>query len=253
MSKTNGLFQNLIKSYGRKSKKTIAVVYILSFILMAVSTDSYYKITAGAGMVEVKSEIRNEYNIETLSFDIEHTKDIEKKLVILNDNPDNLNSNIIIEKIETLIIEEELPIKEDEVQEKAKSAFAFDKESKEILERIVQAEAGGEDQKGKVLVANVIINRVKSKQYPNTVEKVVFQKVAGKYQFSPILDKRYWSVKVSDSTKKAVEIALDGEDYSDGALFFLARKHASKRNLRWFDNNLKFLFQHGAHEFYRNK
>ncbi|HHT96556.1 MAG TPA: cell wall hydrolase [Clostridiales bacterium] len=265
MIKVNGLFQHLITSYGRKSKKTIAVVYILSFILLAVNTDSYYKITAGAGMVEAKKVITNEYKIETLSFAIDHTKEIGAEMVLLKDNPANIDSDIVIKKVEVVITEE---LRSEEIQKTGlentdnnqeeikvvkKETLKYDKESIEALERIVQAEAGGEDKKGKVLVANVIINRVKSKKYPNTVEKVVFQKVAGKYQFSPILDKRYWSVKVSSETKAAVQQALDGKDYSDGALYFLARKHASKKNLKWFDNNLKWLFQHGGHEFYKNK
>ena len=123
----------------------------------------------------------------------------------------------------------------------------------EILERIVEAEATGEDIKGKILVANVIINRVNDSSFPDTVEEVVFQKTGGTYQFSPISDKRYYSVKISDETKEAVRRVLHGEDYSQGALYFSARKRASAANMKWFDSKLKRLFQYGGHEFFTHK
>lgn len=123
----------------------------------------------------------------------------------------------------------------------------------EILQRIVEAEATGEDIKGKILVANVIINRVNDSSFPDSVEEVVFQKTGGTYQFSPISDKRYYSVEVSDETKEAVQRVIQGEDYSQGALYFSARKRASASNMQWFDNNLKWLFQYGGHEFFTHK
>lgn len=127
------------------------------------------------------------------------------------------------------------------------------KEEIAMLERIVEAEASGEDMKGKILVANVVINRIKDEEFPDTIEGVIFHKVKGKYQFSPVASKRYYKVKVSKETKEAVIRALEGEDYSKGALYFMARKKSKKSNTIWFDNNLKKLFQHGGHEFYKNK
>lgn len=116
-----------------------------------------------------------------------------------------------------------------------------------ILERIVEAEATGGDTKSKIIVANVVVNRVNNSIFPNSIEGVVFQKS----QFSPIRDGRYYSVSITDSTKEAVSRALQGEDYSQGALFFANRRGASASNMRWFDNNLTYLFQHGGHEYFR--
>jgi len=121
----------------------------------------------------------------------------------------------------------------------------------EVLLRIVEAEAGGEDAKGKILVANVVLNRVRDDAFPSTVEEVVFQHSDKVYQFSPVKDGRYYSVAVSEDTKEAVNRALEGEDYSKGALFFAARKAANKNSMRWFDEKLTFLFCHGGHEFFR--
>lgn len=145
--------------------------------------------------------------------------------------------------------------KKDTAAKEAKSEYVYDITEKEIgmLQRIVQAEAGGEDAIGKILIVNVIMNRIADKNFPDTVEDVIFQNKDGEYQFSPIENKSYWSVKVSDKTKKAVVRALKGEDHSEGALYFMARKITSSRNSKWFDKNLVWLFKHGGHEFYKEK
>ena len=122
---------------------------------------------------------------------------------------------------------------------------------KNVLLRIVEAEATGEDVTGKMLVANVILNRVNSDQFPDTVEKVVFQQKGGKYQFSPIRDGRYNKVSISDTTREAVERVLNGEDQSQGALYFMSRRQANSKNARWFDNHLTKVLTHGTHEFFK--
>lgn len=123
----------------------------------------------------------------------------------------------------------------------------------EVLQRIVEAEATGEDIYGKILVANVVINRVNDDEFPDTISEVVFQKSGGSYQFSPTKDGRYWSVNITKSTIEAVERALSGEDYSQGALYFFARKLTSEKKAQWFDQSLSRLFRYGCHEFYKDK
>lgn len=120
-----------------------------------------------------------------------------------------------------------------------------------ILERIVEAEAGGEDHKGKVLVANVVLNRVKSKSFPSTIKEVVFAHRGSTYQFSPIHDGRYYTVDVSQDTKDAVDDALNGVDHSQGALYFMERAYADADNASWFDRCLTRLFGYHCHEFYK--
>ena len=120
----------------------------------------------------------------------------------------------------------------------------------ENMLRIVEAEAGGEDRTGKLLVANVIINRVNDDAFPDSVTEVIFQQTNGVSQFSPIRDGRFYSVSVSEETIEAVEAALCGEDCSKGALYFMARKAADKDRAAWFDRNLTKLFTYGGHEFF---
>lgn len=120
-----------------------------------------------------------------------------------------------------------------------------------VLFRIVEAEAGCEDENGKLLVANVILNRMENDCFPDTVTEVVFQRDNGVTQFSPVTDGSYYEVKVSEETKSAVNRALMGEDNSEGALYFVARKYADSGNVKWFDENLTYLFTYGGHEFFK--
>lgn len=120
-----------------------------------------------------------------------------------------------------------------------------------ILERIVEAEATDKDRKSKILVANVILNRVRSEEFPDSIEAVVFQRENGKVQFSPTADGRYDSVHVTESTKESVERALEGEDYSEGALYFVEKTIANPKNVSWFEQSLTRLFTYEGHSFYK--
>ncbi len=132
-----------------------------------------------------------------------------------------------------------------------KWTYQISEEDYEVLLRIVEAEAGSEGEKGKLLVANVVLNRVQNEDFPDTVKDVVFQSSGGTSQFSPVSDGRYYTVEITEETVRAVERALAGEDISEGALFFVARKTADPERMEWFDTNLKFLFSYGGHEFFK--
>lgn len=121
----------------------------------------------------------------------------------------------------------------------------------DVLLRIVESEAGSEDEDGRLLVANVILNRVNNDKFPSTVTEVVFQQENGVAQFSPVSNGTIYKVEVSEETYDAVERALNGEDISQGALFFASRKYADSSKMKWFDDNLVFLFEHGGHEFFK--
>lgn len=132
----------------------------------------------------------------------------------------------------------------------SKEASIMSDEDYDTLLHIVEAEAGTEDIKGRVLVANVIMNRVENEEFPNTVTEVVWQTVNGVPQFSPTYDGRIHEVSISEKTKEAVKQVLNGVDYSQGALFFIQKSQAEKHNVTWFEQDLKKLFKYGVHEFY---
>lgn len=120
----------------------------------------------------------------------------------------------------------------------------------ECLMRIVEAEAGCEDRMGKLLVANVVINRVRDEAFPDTVTEVVYQRNSHSTQFSPVSNGRIDTVEISEETKEVVHSALLGEDISQGALYFVARQYADPDKVCWFDDNLTHLFSHGGHDFF---
>ncbi|MDO4332582.1 MAG: cell wall hydrolase [Eubacteriales bacterium] len=128
--------------------------------------------------------------------------------------------------------------------------YQLTREDYVTLLKIVEAEAGSEDETGKLLVANVVLNRVKSDQFPDTVTEVVYQRSGKKAQFSPVGNGSIETIQASEETVEAVERALNGEDISQGALYFAARSAADPQNMNWFDECLTRLFSYGGHEFF---
>lgn len=121
----------------------------------------------------------------------------------------------------------------------------------QTLLKVVEAEAGCEDENGKLLVANVVLNRVSSKKFPETVRDVVYQANGGKIQFATAYNGRMNSVKVSDETVCAVEKAMYGEDISKGALYFISSKAVSPEKSSWFYTKLNHVFDYGRHSFFK--
>ncbi|HHT36892.1 MAG TPA: LysM peptidoglycan-binding domain-containing protein [Firmicutes bacterium] len=91
----------------------------------------------------------------------------------------------------------------------------FTPEERDLLARLIHAEARGESLEGQIAVGAVVINRVKSDKFPNTITEVIYQKG----QFSPISMGTMPKVP-QDSAIEAAERALAGEDPTGGALFF---------------------------------
>lgn len=116
-------------------------------------------------------------------------------------------------------------------------------EEYKALCRIVQAEAGNQDAEGKQLIANVVLNRVKNEDFPDTVQEVILQDNGGITQFSPTKNGSYHAAEISVDTMAAVNRAIAGEDLSGGALYFKAGSET-----HW--GGLQFLFQHGDHVFF---
>ena len=100
------------------------------------------------------------------------------------------------------------------------------------------------------IVAGVVLNRVADSRFPDTITDVIWQKMGGVAQFQPTQDGRIYNCVVTDSTVEAVDRVLAGEDYSQGALFFLARTSSEASSAAWFDNSLVKLFEYGGHEYY---
>ena len=139
---------------------------------------------------------------------------------------------------------------EDDITDMSFEGQALNENDMEILCRLVEAEAGGEDFQGKKLVAHVVLNRLEHEQFPDTIKDVVFETRQGITQFSPVKDGRYYRVKVSEETKTAVEQAVKDEDNAGGALYFVNSEIADRSAMKWFDSKCTYLFRHGNHDFF---
>lgn len=89
----------------------------------------------------------------------------------------------------------------------------------DLLARLITAEADGEPYEAKVGVGAVVVNRVISKEFPNTISSVIYQVINGFYQFTPV-ENGYINNPASADAKKAAYAALYGSDPSKGSLFY---------------------------------
>lgn len=113
------------------------------------------------------------------------------------------------------------------------------------LSRIISAEAKGESLKGQIAVGNVVLNRVRSKSYPNTIYGVIFDRKHGT-QFSPVSFGTIYQ-KPTASAIIAAKICLEGYSLSNDILFFMNPRIATNN---WISQNRPYAFTIGNHKFY---
>ncbi len=211
-------------------------------------------LAAGAfQMSDLDGELLKEASAETsaVKYEIERQLEVEdaSRMEIVYSRASQ-NRKIIYDLLEeTAEIEEGASVQEETTE----YVYDLSERDMELLLRIVEAEAGCEDEDGRILVANVVLNRMESELFPDSVAEVVLQTNNGVSQFSPVSSGSIWTVEISEETREAVEKALEGENISQGALFFAARKYADSKRMKWFDEKLDFLFEHGGHDFFTLK
>lgn len=113
------------------------------------------------------------------------------------------------------------------------------------LSRIISAESRGEPMKGQIAVGNVVLNRVRSSSYPNTVYGVIFDRKHGT-QFSPVSFGTIYN-KPSEASVIAAKICLEGYSISNRILFFMNPRISTTN---WISKNRPYAFTIGNHEFY---
>jgi N-acetylmuramoyl-L-alanine amidase len=115
------------------------------------------------------------------------------------------------------------------------------------LSRIINAEAEAEPYNGKVAVGNVILNRVHSSDFPNTIKGVIFDYYQGIPQFSPVADGTIYNTPSADSIRAAKD-ALTGVRPVGSATYFF---NPDKASGSWIVANKTFVMRIGNHVFYR--
>lgn len=126
-----------------------------------------------------------------------------------------------------------------------KADAAYDYEDLYWLARVISAEAKGESFTGQIGVGTVVLNRVRSKEFPNTVKGVVFDQKYGT-QFTPVANGTIYQTPTA-SAVVAAKMCLDGYTLSNSVLYFLNPRIATSS---WIVQNRKYAFRIGNHDFY---
>lgn len=106
------------------------------------------------------------------------------------------------------------------------AAEYYDADDLLCIARLIYKEAGGQSLNGMVAVANVVLNRVESSQFPNTVSEVVFDRRNG-VQFTPTASSSFYCTPPTICFT-AAKLALEGYETAPDCLYFVSlRSNAS--------------------------
>lgn len=114
------------------------------------------------------------------------------------------------------------------------------------LSRIISAESRGESLRGQVAVGNVILNRVASGQFPDTIRDVIFDRKDA-VQFEPVANGTIYSEPTAQSVL-AARLALNGTSVVGNSLYFFNPSYSSGS---WVRQNRPYHGTIGCHVFYR--
>ncbi|MGE6603439.1 spore cortex-lytic enzyme [Lysinibacillus fusiformis] len=108
----------------------------------------------------------------------------------------------------------------------------------QLMANAVYGEARGEPYEGQVAVAAVILNRLESPDFPNTISGIIFQPLA----FTAVADGQIW-LEPNDRAKEAVIDAMNGWDPSENALYYFNPKTATSKWI-WSRPQIKQIGEH---------
>lgn len=99
------------------------------------------------------------------------------------------------------------------------SSVSYSSSELDLLARLVRSEAENQPYDAQVAVAAVVLNRVRSDSFPNTISSVIYEKNYGYYQFTPV-ENGWINNAATTTSKNAALAALNGSDPSKGSLYY---------------------------------
>ena len=117
----------------------------------------------------------------------------------------------------------------------------YDAESVDLIARVIYNEACWEPFQGKVALANLIMNRVNDRHFPNNVRDVLY----AKGQFTVVKRSSFWSLTPDESCYTAAKLAMDGAEVVPGAVYYCTKGLKS-----WISRNCPLLYTINNHDFY---
>jgi N-acetylmuramoyl-L-alanine amidase len=128
-------------------------------------------------------------------------------------------STLMLKKVDQPIEPKEEIKEEIKEEETVEPAISLSNEEKDYFARLVEAEAKGESYEGKVAVATVVLNRVESPEFPDTVTNVINEVVGNAYAFTPVQNGEI-NNPASEESIRAVEEALTRQDRLQDSIYF---------------------------------
>ena len=113
------------------------------------------------------------------------------------------------------------------------------------LSRIIYSESGAESLDGQIAVGNVVLNRVTSPEFPNSIPSVIFDQANG-IQFEPVENGTVYHAPSAKSFEAAKQV-LGGKNAVGNAMYFYAP--ALSQGI-WINANRTYLKTIGCHRFY---
>ena len=134
-------------------------------------------------------------------------------------------------------------LKQKAVTTRVAPSYSFSSSEINLLQRLVEAEAGGESIEGRIAVANVILNRIKSAEYPNTIHDVIYQT----NQFEVVSIGTIDTKVPSAGTIEAVNRALSGEKVVPDSTVIFWAKYLDRSHAIW--SHCDIIATIGVHHF----
>lgn len=248
-----------IRAKGNADAKIVGKLYPTSVATVVKEGDGWTKIESGSVKGYVKSKyllygqdayenaqkVCKKYaHVKTDGLRVRNKADEDAKVLMVADKGDKLLYNVKAQKIDDWVavkvkagkgyvaadfVEVKLgttkavSIEEINAQKatlKSEGTPRVPESDMTLLAAIIQCEAGSESYTGKVAVGAVVMNRVRSSRFPNTISGVIYQRG----QFSPVgngaLARVLASGNISSACRQAAADALAGADPTGGKLFF---------------------------------
>ena len=225
----------------------VALVLVLSPITKVFANESYVKLEFTSKGNEVSKLQQELKKLGYYSISVDGIFGILTEKAVINFQKDNklIIDGIAGNQTQSAIYKKSTTVSRGTSTDRSSSRNYSD-EDLLWLARIIEAEAGAESYEGKVAVGNVILNRVDSKEFPNTIYGVIFDYHGSIPQFSPVAEGTIHN-KPSAESIKAAKDALNGARPVGNSTYFF---NPSKAAGTWIVKNKTYVTKIGGHSFY---
>ena len=221
---------------------------IMIFIACCTHENTRHEEDANQTKSQETKVVLSEPEVQQSDHDVETIETEVDKTDIIEETNNTTDETTMVEDTEETIQYNE-PQEEDRYQyyETLLGSEELGYNNALMLHKISIAEAGGESIESMAIIMLVILNRVYSENFPNSIEEVIFEKTDGVAQFTPTIDGNYDKAQPNEKSYEAMKLVLGGWDEAQGALYFEACENGSY----WHSTTLEYLFEKDGVRYYK--